>query len=334
MNYFSVSAATPPALNADPHPSGYAVRVKLDNPHPDLPFRTGELVSGRVHVYASLETTRFSAPRLSLRVCFESRTLFWNLEPKEVGKIGQKLQKIKNSTAREYENVMRHEVHRGVVPMVDLTLSWDALSAVDMVLEPGVNDGCLEFALPFSFIIPRRMRITEYSEHSEAPRDLCSLERCPPSTLRDSRFGSIQWVVEAIMDLVPGAQGEVDETMLRLPTKDQVLTRLVFPVMPSLEDVGTLRDEPFFGNDPQADSFGCRRLSDTEMEEGKKATMGRIRARGGKWEVYVKEVRMANKSTISSEVILSRLVYACLLIPGFSQPVVRSHGGPIFNPCR
>lgn len=105
------------------------------------------------------------------------------------------------------------------------------------------------------------------------------------------------------MDLVPNARGEEDETMLRLPTRDQVLTRLVFPVVPCLEDVSELKNVPFFGDDLRAARFGIRRLSETEME-GKKATMERMRARGGTWEGYVKETCTLNKCIVQSEVML------------------------------
>jgi hypothetical protein len=311
VNYFSVSAATHPALSADAHSSGYSIRVKLDNPHPDHPFHTGELVNGRVHIYAPPETTHLNVPKLSLRVYFESRTLFWSIELKQVGKIGQKLQKVKHVATHDYEHVMKHEVHRGVVSPGNLTLSWNADSELDVTFEPGVSEGRPEVALPFSFIIPRRMNITEYNECNEAPRDLCPIERCPPSTFRDSRFGSVQWVVEVIMDLVPNAQGAENDAMLRLPTEEQVLTRLVFPVMSSLEDVGVLRDEPFFGNNPQVDLFGSRLLGEREMEEGKKAIMERVRERGGKWETYVKEISLLNKSIVWSEVGLIEWIYAC-----------------------
>ncbi|KAB5590390.1 hypothetical protein CTheo_6156 [Ceratobasidium theobromae] len=303
--YFPISAATPLAPNADPHPSGYSIRVKLDNPHPGSPFRTSELVSGRVHVYAPPGTKTLSAPRLSLRVYFESRTLFWGLEPKQAGKIGQKLDDIKSSRTQTYENVTKHEVHRGIVPSTNITPSWDTRSAVDVEFQPRTGADSDEVVMneanfPFSFVVPREMDVTEWNECDGAPRDLCHVKRCPPPTVRNWGSGSVQWVVEAIMDLVPNARGEEDETMLRLPTRDQVLTRLVFPVVPCLEDVSELKNVPFFGDDLRAARFGIRRLSETEME-GKKATMERMRARGGTWEGYVKETCTLNKCIVQSE---------------------------------
>ncbi|KAG8698501.1 hypothetical protein FRC11_014387, partial [Ceratobasidium sp. 423] len=291
VNYFSVSAATPPGAA---HPSNTSLRLKLDNPHPDNPFRSSQLVNGRVHIQSPKS---LQIPNLSLRVYFESRTLYWSLELQSPeNKFEQSMSKIKTSGALNYENVVRHEVHRGVVPASNVTLSWNG---------PVQVQANQELVLPFSFIIPKRMTVTEWNDKPDAPRDLCPVERCPPSTLRDSRFGSVQWVVEAILDLVPNPTGEQgSDTLLRQSTDDQVVTRIAFPFVPSLEDVSLLRDEPFFGQDSRKDTFGTKRLSEEEIESGKKAVMERVRARGGKWEVYVKGFP-AGKSTIWSELYTS-----------------------------
>jgi len=50
------------------------------------------------------------------------------------------------------------------------------------------------------------------------------------------------------------------------------------------------------------DTFGSRLLSEVEQESGKKATLGRVRARGGQWETYVKSIRSSNGGSVSSEV--------------------------------
>ncbi|KAH7338820.1 hypothetical protein B0J17DRAFT_658607 [Rhizoctonia solani] len=287
VDYFSVSAATPPGAT---HPSGTSLRIKLDNPHPDSPFRSSQLVNGRIHIQSPKS---YQIPNLSLRVYFESRTLYWSLELKNSeNKFDQTMSMIKNPSALSYENVTRHEVHRGVVPVSNLTLSWNA---------PVEVQADQELVLPFSFIIPRKMKVTEWSDNPYAPRDLCPVERSPPSTLRDSRFGSVQWVVEAIMDLASNPAPQQDpDTLLRQPTDDQVVTRIAFPFIPSLEDVSPLRGEPFFGQDANKDTFGSRRLSDEELESGKKEVMERVRARGGKWEVHVKGFPVG-KSTMWTE---------------------------------
>ncbi|CAE6502877.1 unnamed protein product [Rhizoctonia solani] len=286
VDYFSVSAATPPGAT---HPSNTSLRLKLDNPHPDSPFRSSQLVNGRVHIQSpqSVQT------HLSLRVYFESRTLYWSLELQSPeNKFDQTMSVIKSPSALDYANVMRHEVHRGVVPASHVTLSWDDRVEV----QPDQ-----ERVLPFSFIVPKRMSVTEWNENPYAPRDLCPVERSPPATLRDSRYGSVQWVVEVTMDLVPNPTSKQDpDTLLRQSTDDQVVTRIAFPFVPSLEDVSPLRDEPFFGQDASKDSFGSKRLSEEELESGKKAVMERVRARGGKWEVHVKGFP-AGKSTMWSE---------------------------------
>ncbi|KDN44823.1 hypothetical protein RSAG8_05296, partial [Rhizoctonia solani AG-8 WAC10335] len=287
VDYFSVSAATPPGAT---HPSGTSLRIKLDNTHPDHPFRSSQLINGRVHIHSPKS---LQIPNLSLRVYFESRTLYWSLEVQDPdNKFGQTMSMIKNPSALSYENVMRHEVHRGVVPASNVTISWDALVQVE------ANQ---ELVLPFSFIVPRKMSVTEWNDNPYAPRDLCPVERCPPSTLRDSRFGSVQWVVEAIANLVPNPTSKRDpDTLLHQSTDDQVVTRIAFPFVPSLQDVVPLRDEPFFGEDMRKDTFGSKRLSEEEVESGKKAVMERVRARGGKWEVYVKGFPVG-KSTMWSE---------------------------------
>ncbi|CAE7065499.1 unnamed protein product [Rhizoctonia solani] len=282
VNYFSVSAATPPGAT---HTSGTSLRLKLDNPNPDSPFRSSQLINGRVHIQSS---KALQSPKLSVRVYFESRTLFWSLELKDgEHKFDQTMSMIKNSSALTYENVMRHEVHRGVVPVT--------MSDIEQI-EPDC-----ELVLPFSFIVPRKMVVTEWRDHPSAPRDLCAVERCPPSTLRDSRYGSVQWIVEAVLDIAPSPTRNQDpDTLLRQSTDEQVVSRIAFPFMPSAQDVVPLLDEPFFGQDMRKDAFGSKRLSEEEIESGKKAVMERVRTRGGRWEAHVKQFP-AGKSTMWSE---------------------------------
>ncbi|KAG9088121.1 hypothetical protein FRC06_002223 [Ceratobasidium sp. 370] len=93
-----------------------------------------------------------------------------------------------------------------------------------------------------------------------------------------------------------------DEAMLRQSTDKEIVTRLVFPVLPALEDLGVLRDEPFFGDNPDLDQFGSRRSGQVEQEPGKKATISRVRARGGNWETRVKNIRLSNGKFVASEV--------------------------------
>ncbi|ELU40309.1 hypothetical protein AG1IA_05660 [Rhizoctonia solani AG-1 IA] len=292
VNYFSVSAATPPGAT---HSSGISLRIKFDNSHSDTPFRSNQLINGQVIINS---TKSFQIPSLSLRVYFESRTLYWSLEAQGTeNKFGQTISGIKNPIALNYDNVIRHEVHRGVIPMSSITLSRSS----QIELEAGQN-----IFLPFSFIIPGKMVITEHSENPYAPRDLCAVERCPPSTLRDSRFGSVQWVAEAIIDLVPSPTPKQDaDTLLRQSTDDQVVARVAFPFVPSPEDINPLRNEPFFGQDPEKDLFGSRRLSDEELESEKKAAMGQMKARGGKWEVYVKAIPIGKSNLWSEGAIIS-----------------------------
>ncbi|QRV94879.1 hypothetical protein RhiJN_22897 [Ceratobasidium sp. AG-Ba] len=323
-NVFSVSAATPLPLSADSHPSGVSVRVKLDSSsHPGQPFRTSELIQGRVHIYAPSPEIISAAARLSLRIFFESRTLFWNLEPVlTTGKVAQRLEKVKSPVARDYQNVMRYEVHRGVVPSNKVNLSWSPGSPIALEYQLGTrtSDGRLEVVLPFSFTVPRRMTITEYNQMERAPRDLCSVERCPPPTLRDCRNASVQWVAEAILNLRPNSSPAQDDAMLRQPTYEEVVSRLVFPVVPALKDVGALKDEPYFGENPNADEYSSRRLSESEQESKKKASLNAVRARGGSWEAHVKELLHDSGKRIVSEVYTT--AGARILSSALSLPVI------------
>ncbi|CUA67417.1 hypothetical protein RSOLAG22IIIB_03061 [Rhizoctonia solani] len=301
--HFPVSAATPLSLAADIHPSGYSIRVQLDNSRPNNTFRTSEVITGQLKIFAKPDVKRLVVPRLSLKVFFESRTLFAGVQPKQSGALGQKLQKMKSAAAQDYENVMMHE------------------SQLDTALEQGGNYS--EVSLPFSFTIPRKMTVTEYNKYGGAPRKLCPVLRYPPPTLRDSSVGSVQWVVEAVIDLVPNAEGKKDEMMLLQPTDQQVLTRLVFPVMPSPEDVTPLRTEPFFGNDMERESFGSRRLKESEVDSKKKALV----ARGGKWEAYVKEIAVFEKYNVWSEVYVNDGAQISTNAPVFPLILFLKHTG-------
>ncbi|KAJ1302633.1 hypothetical protein OPQ81_002950 [Rhizoctonia solani] len=269
VDYFSVSAATPPGAI---HPSGTSLRIKLDNPRPDSPFRSSQLVNGHVHIQ-SLQY--FQIPNLSLRVYFESRTLYWRMELKgAANEFEQTLATIVSPSAQNYHRVMRHEVHRGVVPPSNVPLPWNT------PVEVQANQ---ELVLTFSFIIPRKMRITEYKDNPHTPRDLCPVERC-----HLLRFAT------------QGSEVYNPDTLLRQATDDQVVTRIAFPFVPSLEDVSPLRDDVFFGQDLRKDASGSNRLTEEEVESGKNAVVERVKARGGKWEVYVKGFP-AGKSKMWSE---------------------------------
>ncbi|QRV94895.1 hypothetical protein RhiJN_22913 [Ceratobasidium sp. AG-Ba] len=307
---FPISAATSLPLSADSHSSGISIRAKLNGSgRSTRPFRTGELVGGRVHIYAPSQDSISSVARLSLRVYFESRTLFWSLElASPDSKIGQQLQKIKGTASKKFENVIRHEVHRGLVPHSAVTLSWSPNAPLDLSFEPNNSptNNTFEAILPFSFVIPRSMTVTEYSRMTNAPRELCPIERCPPPTFRDCRDGSVQWVTEAILTLQPGSPPVNDDTMLRQSTDSEIVTRLVFPVLPALEDVGVLRNRPYFGDDPITKLHGCRLLSQEEQDQGgKSSTLNRVRERGGHWEAYARKLGYSSSRFIASEIYIN-----------------------------
>ncbi|CAE6433555.1 unnamed protein product [Rhizoctonia solani] len=253
---FPVTVATPVVLDGDLHESGFCVRVKIRNPHPEQPFRTGESVEGHVHIFGRPDVPG-SKPnlfpalvlhRLSLRIYFESRTTFWHLNPTNPDRRG------KSSLIQRVEKILRHEVHRGVVPLNTIATSWPMDQSVTIPFTE-ILLGRPHAALGFSFTIPRKMAITETNNFDGAPRGLCSFERCPPPSFREPE-GSVEWVAEAIMILASGGSPVVDERMLHVSTSDTAITRLVFPVLPMGLDVGALRDEPFFGDDLGVDLPG------------------------------------------------------------------------------
>ncbi|KAG8750268.1 hypothetical protein FRC11_010576, partial [Ceratobasidium sp. 423] len=226
---FPVTAATPVVLNEDLHESGFCVRIKIRNPHPEQPFRTGESVEGHVHIFGQPDVPE-SKPnsslaldlhRLSVRIYFESRTTFWHLSPTNPDRQG------KSSVIQRVEKILRHEVHRGVVPLNTIVTSWFVDKPVTIPFTETLL-GRPHAAFGFSFTIPRKMVITETNNFDE---------------------GSVEWVAEAIMTLANGEPPRIDERMLHVSTSNTAITRLVFPVLPAGLDVGALRDEPFFGDD-------------------------------------------------------------------------------------
>ncbi|EUC61227.1 hypothetical protein RSOL_389400 [Rhizoctonia solani AG-3 Rhs1AP] len=255
---FPVTAATPVVLDEDLHESGFCIRIKIRNPHPEQPFRTGESVEGHVHIFGRPDVPGSkpnSSPalvlhRLSLRIYFESRTTFWHLNPTNPDRQG------KSSIIQRVEKILRHEVHRGVVPLNTIAASWSMDQSVTIPFTE-ILLGRPHATLGFSFTIPRKMVITETNSFDGAPRGLCSFERCPPPSFREPE-GSVEWVAEAIMILANGGPPRVDERMLHVSTSNVAITRLVFPVLPTGTDAGALRDEPFFGNDLGVDPLGSR----------------------------------------------------------------------------
>ncbi|CAE6334944.1 unnamed protein product [Rhizoctonia solani] len=89
--------------------------------------------------------------------------------------------------------------------------------------------------------------------------------------------------------------------MLLQPTDQQVLTRLVFPVIPAPEDIAPLRQDPFFGTDLESELFGSKRLSGEDLEPKKKV----LDDKGEKWEAYVKEIAVLEKHFVHSEVYVT-----------------------------
>src|ERR1700742_4197078 len=99
-----------------PHPSGLQLRISLCNPHPSLPFRSGEIIEGTIHIFRQggvVDLRPINIRSLSLEAYFESRTLFWHIVSNS-----KTYSKCVPAAARErnFQHVMAHEVHRGQVP--------------------------------------------------------------------------------------------------------------------------------------------------------------------------------------------------------------------------
>jgi hypothetical protein len=295
---FPVTAATPVVLGEDLHESGLCIRIKIRNPHPEQPFRTGESVEGHVHIFGKPDVPGSkpnSSPalvlhRLSLRVYFESRTTFWHLNPTNPDR------QRKSPIIQRVEKILRHEVHRGVVPLNTIVTSWPTDKPVAIPFKETLL-GRPHAALGFSFIIPRKMAITETNNLDGAPRGLCSYERCPPPSFREPE-GSVEWVVEAIMTLADGEFPRIDERMLHVSTRNVAITRLVFPVLPAGSDVGPLRNEPFFGEDLGVDVLGtiprAVQYNDTAIELSSLTELP--------WDCYSKLLKLNRGCSIESQV--------------------------------
>lgn len=295
---FPFTAATPIALDDDVHESGLCLRVKLRNPNPSHPFRTGQLIDGDVHIFGRPDLSgskpslspALDISRLSIRIYYESRTTFWQLCPTQADRQG------KTPIIQRIEKVLRHEVHRGVVPPPLSTSSWPLDKSFTIPFKETLL-GRPHAALPFSFTLPPKMNVTETNNHN----GLCSFERCPPPSFRSESDASVEWVVEGIMTLA-GADGEsprIDERMTCVSTKDVVVSRLVFPVLPARLDVGSLRDEPFFGEDLAADLLGARFRSVQPNLSPDIKLSGFTEAI---WECYTKVLNVGHGHSVESEV--------------------------------
>ncbi|CAE6502521.1 unnamed protein product [Rhizoctonia solani] len=299
---FPITAATPVVLNEDLHESGFCIRIKIRNPRPEQPFRTGESVEGHVHIFGQPDVPGSkpnSSPaldlhRLSLRIYFESRTTFWHLSPTNPDRQGK-------STIQRVEKILRHEVHRGVVPLNTIITSWPMDKPVTIPFMETLL-GRPHAALGFSFAIPRKMVITETNSFDGAPRGLCSFERCPPPSFRESE-ASVEWIAEAIMTLTSGEPPRIDERLLHVSTNNAAITRLVFPVLPAGLDVGALRDEPFFGDDLGADLLEAHSRAvqpDYAFTEGVElSNLAKL-----PWECYSRVLKLSHGHLVKSQVYI------------------------------
>jgi hypothetical protein len=297
--FFAYSASTP---QYQTHSSGFQIRIKLSTPHPGIPFSTGELVEGAIIIANPGRQTK-SAPvpirSLTLRVYFESRTLFWHME---FGASTNDVQKLK--VGQSYDLVVKHELHRGLVPRQNFDFTWRDGAPMTIQLDRTGDDGMTpETSLPFSFRIPTRTRIDQCNEYPNAPRDLCELDRCPPPSLADSPLASVQWVAEAVLGLdtasTPAEPVSVDERLLKLSNASNIVTRIVFPVLPADSHGQDLAFVKGFGPDLSSDKFGA-----VISWEGKADAAENLKGRGGEWRTYTKILKLNEMKLMSAEVNL------------------------------
>jgi hypothetical protein len=261
------------------HESGVRLRIKLSTPHPNIPFRSGELVNGNVIISQwpdGPETAKIQS--LGLKVYFESRTLFWHFAPVQPKTdFSRAKRKITPSNVQEFENTIAHEVHAGFVPNENVEVSWEGMT----LRLDGSDENTM---LPFSFTVPPRMRVTKWNEYRNAPRDLCHVERSPPPSFPDSSVASVQWIVEAVLHLEGSEKVEVDERMFKLPNPSTIVTRLVFPFLPADHDAQDLSLVPFYGKDLRIDSFGAVITWEGDAGDTKSLPKGTY----GRWKTYQK----------------------------------------------
>lgn len=149
------------------------------------------------------------------------------------------------------------------------------------------------------------MVITETNNYDDAPHGLCSFERCPPPSFRQPG-GSIEWVIEAIMILAGHESPRTDERMLHVSTKNVLVSRLVFPVLPAGLDVGPLRDEPFFGDDLGADLIGARSRT-IQPDSALSERLGlQLFSPNKTWECYAKVLSLSYGCVVEAEVCISQ----------------------------
>jgi hypothetical protein len=307
---FAYSATTP---QNQTHESGLQLRVKLSTSHPNIPFKTGELIEGTIIIskpdaLPSSTTGSEEAVRvrsLTLRAYFESRTLFWHFQLAS----DKARAKYAPSVSQDHELTIGHEIHRGPVPQEDIEFSWEEGRSMVLYLdEVGADGKTPEVSLPFAFRLPERVRVNECNEYPDAPRDLCTVLRSPPPSFPNSPVASVQWVAEAILRLnTPSPSSSeplvdvVDERLFRQSTPTTLVSRVVFPVLPSDAHTQELTKVPYFGRDLNEDPFGAMITWEGQADE-----LDRLRERGyiGEWRTWTKFTRLNSRKLVSAEVTL------------------------------
>jgi hypothetical protein len=208
---------------------------------------------------------------------------------------------VPNALNTELE--IAHEVHRGLIPRENLELSWEDGRRMNIHLDELGPDGVTpEVSFPFTLRLPVRITVSEWNHFPTAPRDLCSVERCPPPSFPNSPNASIEWIVEAVFRLDNGPQSDkiiVNERLFKQPSPSTVVTRVVFPLLPADSHAQDHSLTKYFGRDLTVDEFGS-----SVSWEGKANAMRQLRGKGGEWKTYKKIVRLNAGNIMSAEATL------------------------------
>jgi hypothetical protein len=180
-----------------------------------------------------------------------------------------------------------------------MKFTWADGKSMNVELDGMGPDGdAPQTTLPFTFKIPTRMRVDQCNECLNAPRDLCNIDRCPPPSFPDSPVASVQWIAEGVLTLDDDLKEPVtvDERLFKLPNRSNMVTRIVFPVLPADSHGQDLTLVKHFGAYLTVDPFGA-----VVSWEGKADAVERLKGKGGEWRTYTKVTKLNSLKLLSAE---------------------------------
>lgn len=238
------------ALFEKAHSSGLEVRIELDPPSNwQGHYCTTETLSGRVTVIRKASSA-FPADSavvcwirsLALRLYCESRTTFWMiLDDQEVERrkmemqenlppptdLGEAVQRTMSRGSRATKGGTK-KGKQGEKETVRWSLEpeWARATFGEVSL---VSNGAFQvagaeerddrFNLPFQVVLPSELSFDEWNHFSHADRSHHRTLRPSPPSCRDSADASVEWVVEAILDLRWASRSNLATPLHRTPTE-------------------------------------------------------------------------------------------------------------------